>query len=64
MKFELMNDGAHKIELVYKNGCIAQMQVTKNENGFEEEIFFNISKNEARQIIEGFQQYIESSKDA
>lgn len=58
MVVELMNDGSHKIRLVYEKGCMGQLQVEKDEDGFEEEVFFSISANEARQIIKGLQDYI------
>jgi len=53
-----MNDGSHEIKLVYEKGRLGQLQVKKDEDGFEEEVFFSISANEARQIIKGLQDYI------
>jgi hypothetical protein len=63
MKIELMNDENHKIELVFEKGNVAQIQVEKYEDGFEYDIFFPISKNEAEQMIIGLTEYINSSKD-
>ncbi len=58
MVVELMNDGSHKIKLVYEKGRLGQLQVEKDEDGFEEDIFFSISATEARQIIKGLTEYI------
>ena len=58
MKVELMDDGQNSINLVYAKGRMAQLQIIKDEDGFEEEVFFSVSVNEAKQIIKGLSEYI------
>lgn len=60
MEVELMNDGNNAIKIVYEKGTIAQIQVSKSDEwGFDEEVYFNLSRKEAIQVIKGLQNYVD-----
>ena len=58
VSMDLMNDGINRITLSYETGTIAQFRAFEDNEVFENEVFFNISRDEAIQIIKGLQNYV------